>query len=259
MPHQPTIKQPEKGVSGPGFISYLLIVMWFLLTIMAANNAQAGEPTDLTAPIVLTAEDILPEIEKALFERGLAPGAEIILHDPRRAFSTAGDITIAHVSYNERSGRFAIRLAGSAGAIAGVAQVKEVFPTLTRRFFRGDIIQEADIAFIEATNSHAGIFIRDAEDLIGKEARRPLSAHTPLRTSDLAEPVLIKKGALVTLVYDIEGLRLSHQGVALGAGGAGDVITVRNVQSERVLKAVVSSENIARVATPRARQSSLKG
>lgn len=256
--HQLT-RHSEDRKSGPGFIGYLLIIMWFLLTIMTANAAHAQEAQEPTPKMVLSAADILPQIEQALSAKGMAPGAEIILKDPQQTIATSGDLSIAYVSYNERSGRFVVRLAGVNAAITGVAQRSEMFPVLSWAIARGGVIQETDIVFVEAVKAHADFFIRDAEDLIGKEARRPLRAHAPLRASDVAAPVLIKKGALVTLTYDIEGLRLSHQGIALGDGGIGDVITLRNVQSDRVLKAVVDGENIARVAAPRARHATLKG
>lgn len=249
----------EERNSGPGYLGYLFVIMWFLLTIMTVNAAHAQDAADPVPQISLTAADILPQIEQALTAKGMSPGAEIILKDPQQTVLASGDISIAYVSYNKRSGRFVIRLEGQQTSIAGAARTIETYPTLTRAISRGDIIHETDIAFIEAANAHAGIYIRDAEDLIGKEARRPLRAQSPLRASDVKAPVLIKKGALVTLLYDIEGLRLSHQGIALSDGGAGDVIALRNVQSDRVLKAIVDGENIARVAAPRARHATLKG
>lgn len=249
----------EKRASAPGFLGYLLVIMWLLLTIMTANAAHGQDAADPAPQITLAAADILPQIEQALTAKGMSPGAEIILKDPQQTIVTSGNMSIAYVSYNERSGRFVIRLEGQQISVSGIARTIETFPTLTRAIARGDIIDETDITFVEAANAHAGLFIRDAEDLIGKEARRPLRARSPLRASDVVTPVLIKKGALVTLLYDIEGLRLSHQGIALSDGSAGDLINLRNVQSDRVLKAIVDGENIARVAAPRARHTTLKG
>jgi len=80
-----------------------------------------------------------------------------------------------------------------------------------------------------------------------------------LRASDIAAPVLVKKGALISLTYVLGGLRLSHQAVALASGGAGDVISVRNVESDRILKAIIQDRNLARVATSRIQQASIEG
>lgn len=234
----------------PGFIAYLLVAMWFLLTVMASAKAEAQEIE--TAPVVLTASDILPEIEGALSKEGMPPGAEISLSSPEQIISANGAATISFVSYNPASGRFVIRINDLKTPIAGYARAVLTFPVVSRVINRGEIITEADIAYLQLANSRPGLFIDNAEALIGMAARRPLKPQTPLRRSDVAAPILVKKGTLITLTYALDGLRLSHQGIALASGGAGEVISVRNVQSDRVLKAIVQSENLARVAAPRA-------
>lgn len=240
------VEHADRKATVPGFVAYVTIVLWFLLAIMAAGTARAEE----TQPVILTASDILPDIEAALTTRGMAPGAQIILNEPSLPVAAGGDIEIAHVSYNAQSGRFVIRLQNSQAAIMGTAKTVTSFPVLTRTIERGEIIGEADIAYVESAEARAGMFVQDAADLIGKEARRPLRPQSPLRSSDVAAPLLIKKGALITLTYAVEGLRLSHQGVALASGAEGDVISVKNVQSDRVMKAIVAGQNIVRVAAP---------
>lgn len=245
----------ERKTSGPGFLGYLMIALWFLLTVLASTAARAEtEP----APLILTASDILPDIEAALAAHGAPAGAEIVLNDPDQTFAVSGPVEIGHVSYSPASGRFVIRLANAPIAVAGMAQISERVPVLTRALERGDIIDEDDIAYVETARGGANI-VRNADALVGKEARRSLNAQTPLRPSDIAAPVLVKKGALVTLSYAVEGLRLTHQGVALNSGVEGEVISVRNIQSERVLKGVVAAENFVAIAAPRAALQSVEG
>lgn len=236
--------------------SCLTIAAWSLFTIIAPTSLYAE-----TAPkqVALTASDILPDIEAALAAHGAPAGAEIVLNNPDQRFAVSGPVEIAHVSYSAASGRFVVRLANAPVALAGVAQMSESVPVLTRAIARGEIINEDDIAYVETAGARGGNFVRDAAALIGKETRRPLSAETPLRASDVVAPVLVRKGALVTLSYAIEGLRLTHQGVAMKSGTKGDVISVRNIQSERVLKGVVRSENLVAVASPRAPLHSVEG
>lgn len=258
MMHPPLTGFVDKKSSIPGFVAYLVIMLWFLLTVMASHSARAAEAPP-PAPVILTASDMLPEIEQALSAHGMAPGAEIVLNDPQQAVSISGQTAIGHVSYNAASGRFVIRLQQSQAAITGFARAVKSFPVLTRPLQRGEIVQEADIAFVETANAHAGVFLQDASAIIGKQARRPLRPQSPLRASDIAAPVLVKKGALISLTYVLGGLRLSHQAVALASGGAGDVISVRNVESDRILKAIIQDRNLARVATSRIQQASIEG
>ena len=249
--HRSSIRNQNQAVNAPGFIGYLTVILWFLLTVMTSGAAKASDLEDSHKLVTLQASDILPQIEEVLIEKGMNPGAEIVLNRPDLKFSVIDDVAVAFTSYNERSGRFVIRLQDVPTPIAGIVLTTEVFPVLTRAINRGDIIGEHDVTFIESNDTRAGLFIEDAADIIGMEARRPLSAQTPLRNSDVSAPVLVKKGALVTITYITDGLRLSHQGVALATGSRGDVISIRNIQSERTVKAIVSGENIAKVATPR--------
>ena len=230
----------------PGFVAWLAIMLWFLITIMASAKADESSVT-------LKASDILPDIEHTLLEKGMSPDAEIILSTPEQPVSTGSVPTIIHISFNPTSGRFVMRLANGT-AVTGVARVSTQFPVLTQSVERGEIITEENIGYIETVEPRTQYFVTDAGDLIGQEARRPLAAGEPLRSADLTTPVLIKKGAIITLNYVLNGLRLSHQGVAMDNGSAGDIITVKNIQSERVLKAVVEQRGLARVAAPNIRR-----
>ncbi len=251
MHQSPSIKS-----SVPGFLGYLTVLMWLLMTILNANEAHAEEFVDAPTPqptAIMTPQDILPEIETALIDHGLAPDADISFANPDQRFTlVVGPAPITHVSYSPRSGRFVVRLAGAGQpvSIAGVAKISERLPVLHTPKPSGDVILETDITYVEKTIAHANGYVMDAGDLIGMAARRPLRAETPLRASDVTAPVLVKKGALITLSYNIEGLRLTHQGLALSNGGKGEVISIRNIKSDRILKGVIEGENFVRIAAP---------
>ncbi|MEM8772971.1 MAG: flagellar basal body P-ring formation chaperone FlgA [Pseudomonadota bacterium] len=221
----------------PGFIAFLFILMWFLLAVLTATPAAADDS-------VLRAQDVLPDIEIALDDRGMPDNAVISLDEPDRIIGANADF--ANVSYNARSGRFIIRMADSANIISGLANVAASYPVLSRNLARGEVITSRDIDFTEA-KMRAGDYISDAASLEGMSARRPLKAGALLRRSDVAAPILVKRGAMVTLIYEIEGLRMTHQGVAQRDGAAGAVIPVTNIDSDRTLKGVVSAKNMVSV------------
>ena len=230
-----------------GFVSYTAIALWFLLTIMAPVKARSETPT------AITAADILPDIEAALMEKGVAADAEIQLEAPDMAiYVVAGAAPVFDsVSVNPKSGRFLIRVSGAEGmqsvAIAGRAATSVQYPVLIQPVTRGEIISENHIAYVERNDLQAAFYVTDSSDVIGKEARRPLQADAPLRRSDLKAPILVKRGALVTMIYASNGLRLTHHGVAAAAGGMGDVIAIENTKSDRTIKAVVTGVNRAEV------------
>ncbi len=225
-----------------GFVAYIAIALWFLLAVLSAGRASAAEG----API--TSKDILPSIAATLAAHGAPEDGVVRLDHPTQALT---DTAIVHTSYNPLSGRFVIRTQ-SASAVTGIIQRIERFAVLNRTIERGSVIGEADITYIETPATTARGLAKSADELTGKMARRTLAVEKPVRLNDLETPKLVKKGAIVTLTYQIEGLRMSHQGVSMHDGGAGDIVSVRNIHSDRTLKGVVADRNLVTIIPPRA-------
>lgn len=243
-----------KLAKAPGFLAYATLLMWFLLTVLSPMQAGAEEPAE--PPLAsLRVADILPDIEAALAEKGALAGAEISLADPQAALLVAkgGKPAFDSVSLNPGTGRFLIRARGATEtiSIAGFARPRISLPVLAQPVARGDLIQEADIAWIETSEARPSGVILSANDLVGMEARRALAAGSPIRVHDVDAPMLVEKGKLVTIAFEAAGLRLTHSGVALRDGADGDVIDVRNVKSERVVKAVVAGPNLVSAVSSR--------
>lgn len=236
-----------KPIRLSGILGYSAITLWFLLTIMMPLKAHAQ------TPVTIIASDIVPTIEAALTDKGITSDAVIHLDKPdQQILVAAGSSPVFDsVSVNPTSGRFLIRARGAENtpsfAISGRALVTVSYPVLANPAHRGDIIKQSDIAFIERDDLSAALYIADVSEIVGKEARRPLRAGTPLRSNDVQLPMMVKKGALVTVHFAMEGLRLSHHGVATVSGAIGDIISIENTKSDRTIKAVVTGKNRADV------------
>lgn len=243
-----------KLARAPGFLAYATLLMWFLLTVLAPMRAGAEEPASPAATAVKLI-DLLPDIEMALAENGAAEDAEIALAQPEATLLVAQGAKPAFdsVSFNPGSGRFLIRARGVTEtiSIAGFARPRVSLPVLARPVARGDVIAETDIAWIETTDARPAGVVLKAGDLVGMETRRALPAGTPIRTHDVSAPLLVQKGKLVTIAFETAGLRLTHAGVALGDGANGELVDVRNVKSERVVKAVVAGPNLVSAISAR--------
>lgn len=85
--------------------------------------------------------------------------------------------------------------------------------------------------------------ILNPQQLIGKAARRILRAGETVRAGDIAEPIVVHKGDLVTVALNTPGMQLTAQGKALEDGAMGASIHVANTQSKRVIDAVVAGPN----------------
>lgn len=217
-----------------GFVPFVAIALWFLLAIMSASPAAAANNA------YLLASDVLPDIEVALSAKGMAAEAVVEIDNPQQPISM--DFAIVNTSYNPLSGRFVVRLNGG-GAITGFAKSMHTVPVLRTNMQRGDIIAENDIVYREITAVRANQFLTSTDDLSGMIVRRQLNANTPIRPGDVEAPILVDRGAIVTLSYKMTGLTMTHQGVAADKGAKGDVVSVRNIASDRTLKGIVTDRN----------------
>ncbi len=78
--------------------------------------------------------------------------------------------------------------------------------------------------------------------LIGKIARRTLLPGMPIPVTAVGEPRLVSNGERVRVVYTEGGLTITTYGSALQAGGAGDVVSVRNLDSGLTISGVVQPD-----------------
>lgn len=216
----------------------------FLLSLLAApalaENARA--PTPLAA--------LKADIRAALIEEGAPDNAEVSLAAPDALVNAGAEgLLIETVSFNRSTGRFLIRARGGPGepliAISGVAAAPVVFPVPARDIPRGQIITEDDIDFVERVDAASRNFLDDADLVIGKEARRALQKGASLRAADLKSPLLVKRGATVTVVLEAPGLRLTQLASALESGAEGDLIAFRNLTSGAEIKASVIAPTLA--------------
>lgn len=165
------------------------------------------------------------------------------MHVPAGA---ALDVAVRNFRYDDRSGRFSALVVAPADdpvaemRVLGKSYEVAEIPVLTNRMTRGEVIGEDDI---EWTQVHAGrlngTVILDAARLIGMTPRRLLRPGVPVRASDVEEPVIVSKGSLVTIAVRTDLMTLTARGRAIEDGAQGKAIRVMNVQSKKVVEAVV--------------------
>ncbi|MBO42969.1 MAG: flagella basal body P-ring formation protein FlgA [Rhodospirillaceae bacterium] len=114
-------------------------------------------------------------------------------------------------------------------------------PIVTRRVRKGDIIEKDDVQTISIRVDKLGRnVLMSKEELIGKSPKRTLIEHRPIRTSDVREPVLVRRSSLVTMVYQTRFMRISARGKAKQSGSLGDTVRVLNSGSKKVVEGTVT-------------------
>ncbi len=92
-------------------------------------------------------------------------------------------------------------------------------------------------------------YITDANQVLGLASRRSIAIGTPITSSMVVKPVLIKRGALVTIVARMGDIEVTATGQALQDGAQGQLIRVQNMNSKRMIAAQVVDASTVLVGT----------
>lgn len=205
------------------------------------------------------------QIEAALQERlfQTLPGRrfELVLDNASRGFyvapteSTVLDVLDMSTDVARAQFRATVAAGKVQRTVAGQFFLVTEVPVLQNPVRSGDIIRAADVTFVDMRESDIGAkTILHADQLIGQSARRSLPALRALSASDVVEPVLVKKGDLVTITLQDSTLHLTAQGRALENGAAGASVRIMNTSSRQIVEGVVTGFQSVAVPLPGARQ-----
>jgi flagella basal body P-ring formation protein FlgA len=217
-------------------ITFRVAILIALIPLQFAGNGHAAEP--VAAQIEQAARD---QLEKQSAAAGLAePRFELALVAARPAPPCAQPVAIEPLDTRQRARmRFTVRcpdaggwkyeylvrasvsalVAVTAGPVAPNVPLTHEQVTLERR----------DVSAVADPVSAPG-------DAVGQSSRRTLRAGDILRTSQLAAPVLVKRGDQVVMLARRDGIEVSTSGEALDAGGRGALVRVKNSGSGQVVR-----------------------
>ena len=250
-----------------------LLLRAFELERLAAQHGLDWQPAPTLRHVLVSraSRTVSPiEVRRAL-ERALAHrlgGGRIAVDLSTRDLTLYAppngtpEIAIESLSLDGSSGRFEAVLSATPGAdpslrlnvLGRVTELVEV-PVLARDVTAGEVLTARDLDWLEVPRDRMDRrALGDASEIAGMAARRNLSAGRPLLARDVEVPVVVAKGALVTLTLNAPGMRLAAAGRALEDGASGAVIQVLNVQSKRTVQATVIGPQIVEVAAKSALQ-----
>ncbi|PWJ16155.1 flagellar basal body P-ring formation chaperone FlgA [Jannaschia seohaensis] len=81
----------------------------------------------------------------------------------------------------------------------------------------------------------------DPRDLIGMEARVNLYPGQPIRQVEVGPPTVIRRNALVALVFTRGGLTITSEGRALQRAGDGEAVRVMNLSSRSTVTGIATA------------------
>ncbi|HSX70069.1 MAG TPA: flagellar basal body P-ring formation chaperone FlgA [Pseudomonas sp.] len=165
--------------------------------------------------------------------------------DPRlRLAACDSDLTQSLESPAQPVGRVTVRVSceGSTPWTVFVpAQVRVFRPVVVLKtpLKRNSIVSERNIALIEQDVGALRSYITDPTLVIGRKMTRPVAADQVLIPSQLELAESVYRGDQVVIAARSGGIAVRVQGEALADGTLGEQISVRNLSSQRVVRARV--------------------
>lgn len=165
---------------------------------------------------------------------------------------------LSGLTYDKSTERWAANLLieGADGKVISAVPVGGRFhevvdvPVLKRSIRHGETITEADIDILEFRLSRLRAeIVRDSKELIGQTPRSVISARRPIRESEFAAPSVLRKNALVKMVYRSGNMEIIVSAQAMEDGAAGDIIPVRNLSSRNIVRAKVRDAQTVTIAS----------
>ncbi len=220
-------------------------------TVSDAGNAQVVVTRSARRIGMSDIEDALRRsieerygVDARALSLSLDNGAPSIVAEPE----LRGSLQTQDLVYDPRSRRLSatLILPGSAAMrlkpvrVTGqmVETVEVVVPL--RNINRGEILQAADILLERRPRDGAATdLVTETTAAVGKAARRPLSAGQMMRANDLVRQEIVARNEVVTVVFEAPGLILSMRGRAQEAGAQGDIISIMNLQSKKILQGTI--------------------
>ena len=199
----------------------------------------------------ISTREIVQRLRDDLAAEGMPKNAHIELtnrnfeiHVP---LQMSTELDVRSVSYDAASGRFnALMLVGGGPSqqrfmLTGRTFSTTAVPVLRRSISPGEVIRRDDIEIIHRREDQiARDAITDPARLLGTTPRVRLRSGEPVRENETRAPVMVSRNAQVVIRLVHGPMTLTAQGKAEEEGSRGDVIRVRNLQSNKTIEATVT-------------------
>ncbi|MFD1696643.1 flagellar basal body P-ring formation chaperone FlgA [Roseibium aestuarii] len=180
--------------------------------------------------------------------------------DPAPLQADPGDmepVRVDQVVWSRTDGRFTVSASVATGggrqtlSLTGFAREMVEVTVLAQPLSRGTVLKAEDLTVarlpVQQVPARA---VLDPADVVGLAARMNMRPNSPLVRADFERPVLVARNERVTLTFEMPGMKLTSRGQAMEDGSEGDMIDIMNLQSKRVVPAIVVGHGQVRILAP---------
>lgn len=133
------------------------------------------------------------------------------------------------------------------GWVVGEIKRYQTVPVLNRAAKTGDVISEDLISFEKRLVTNPRDSVVTKEQLMGMQASRYLNAGQVISFMDLKREQIMKKGQMVKAVAGHAFFEVSISAQVEEAGAIGDVIRVKNLDSQKIVAAKIIDKGLVRI------------
>ncbi len=204
------------------------------------------------AATVIETSEVKDSVIEALKDKGVTGDFDLLFSNENYKIvlpeDQPGTFEISKIKYNSSREWFEATIVAPSkdnptirNKISGKVQSMTEIPVLRASIRKGTIINDRDIAYISVpskTLNHDTIL--NVKELLGKTPQRIAHGGKPIKAGDIESPRLIKRGDMITMIFENGSLTLTATGKALENGAKGDFIRVANSSSSRTVQAIVT-------------------
>lgn len=130
-----------------------------------------------------------------------------------------------------------------------VASIKRYAQTavLNRAIKIGEVITEDVLIIEKRLIQNANEVLIDSKNIIGMQAARFLNAGQTVSYRDLKKEIVLKKGQMVKAIFGLNNFEVSITGQAEEGGAIGDVIKVKNTDSQKMFAAKIVDRGLVQI------------
>ncbi|MBC7421629.1 MAG: flagellar basal body P-ring formation protein FlgA [Bdellovibrio sp.] len=130
-----------------------------------------------------------------------------------------------------------------------VAEIKryQKIPVLNRSVKVGDVITEDMLALEKRQITNLRETAQNADSIMGMQAVRFMNAGQTILFSDLKKEQVMKKGQMVKAISGNSSFEVSMSALVEEGGSIGDVIRIKNIDSQKVFAAKVVERGLVRI------------
>ena len=226
----------------PGLIRLSLLLI-LPLSVVAAESYQSLAEITNTVKQFIQSENSLDEDSEVAIGR----------LDPRLRLKSCDEPLHSFFPQASRNTKttVGVRCPGSnPWTIYVSATISRVDKVLVARLHlrRGSQIKASDFDFKEYDLNRLKYgYFTDLKQILGKTLKRHLNQGAVLTPSAIAISKVIKRGESVSILAETAGITIRAKGQALEAGGIGDIIRVKNLNSKKEIEARITGPGQVKV------------